>query len=227
MARNLSRRRPNPMAPAVAEYFADLQAQIPGWRLARRPVLAELVDGLNDAIAHYVARGLDADAAAARAVQDSGPASVVAADIADLLATGQARHTALALLLTGPPIGALWLLTLVPGQGPDALLLRIPGLGLLALFAVIAGLLTLIAPGPGSQKLSHLRLGPRRAAAAACAAAAVCDIVILAAATLQALEQPAATRWVPALSAVTASLVRLTLTQRVARRDLPLLPDDA
>lgn len=208
------------MAPALVNYLADLEAQIPGWRLARRPIMAELADGLHDATAHYQTRGLDPAAAAARAVQDCGPASVVAADVAELLATGQARRTALTLLLTGPFIGALWLLTLVPGQAPDALLVRIPALGQLVLATLVAGLLTLIATGPVSHRLPNLRLAPCRAVAAACAAAAVCDIVVLATATLAALEQPSTTRWMPGLIAVSASLLRLTLAQRVARRDL-------
>lgn len=208
------------MAPAVADYLAYLEAQIPGWRLARRPVLAELADGLDDATAYYRSRGLDPDAAAARAVQDCGPVSVVALDFADLLATGQARRTARTLLVTGPLIGVLWLLTLVPGQAPDALLLRVPALGLPVLIAIVAGVLTLLATGPVSRLLPHLRLAPCRAAAAACAAAAMCDIAVLATATLSALEDPSTTRWMPGLIAVTASLLRLALTQRVARRDL-------
>jgi hypothetical protein len=145
--------------------------------------------------------------------------SVVALDFADLLATGQARRTARTLLLTGPVIGVLWLLTLAPGQAPNALLLRIPALGLVVVSGLVAALLALVPGGPGGH-LRHLRLAPCRAAAAACAAAAVCDIVVLVTATLSALEQHLTTRWAPGLIAVTASLLRLTLTQRVARRDL-------
>lgn len=55
---------------------------------------------------------------------------------------------------------------------------------------------------------------------AACAATAICDILVLATATHWALEQPETTPWMPSMVAVTASLLRLTLTQRVARRDL-------
>ena len=146
--------------------------------------------------------------------------SVVALDFADLLATGQARRTARTLLLTGPVIGVLWLLTLAPGQGPSALLLHTPALGLLVVSALVAALLALVPGGPGGRVLPHLRLAPCQAAAAACAAAAVCDIVVLVTATLSALEQHLTTRWAPGLIAVAASLLRLTLTQRVARRDL-------
>lgn len=55
---------------------------------------------------------------------------------------------------------------------------------------------------------------------AARAAAAICDILVLATATHWALEQPETTPRMPRMVAVTASLLRLTLTQRVARRDL-------
>jgi hypothetical protein len=137
-----------------------------------------------------------------------------------MLATRQARYTALALLLTGPLIGVLWLATLTPEQAPDALLRRVPVLGFLILSAVAAGLLTLAATGPASRWLPDMVCSPCRATAAACAFAAATDVVVLTYATWSTLEQPSATRWLPGLIAAGASLLRFGLTQRIALRDL-------
>lgn len=221
MAGDLSRGgSPDTVPPIVAAYVADLEARIPGWRRARRSALAELADGLHDATTVYCSRGMDPEGAAARAVHDCGPPSVVAAEFVAVLTDGQARRTALTLLLTGPLVGVLWLVTLEPGQAPDATLRRMPALGVLVAVAAAAGVLALLATGPGIRGLPIECPAPCRAAATACAAAAAADVIVLATATLSALEQPSATRWMPGLIAGSASLVRFTLTQRVARRDL-------
>ena len=212
------------MPPLVTDYLLDIEARIPRWPLARRSALDELADGLLDAVTHYRSRGLDPDDAAARAVHDCGPASTVAAEFVQVLATGQARRTALTLLLSGPLIGLLWLMTLVPDQSPDALLLRIPVLGPLAVTAGATCLLTLLATGPAIRWLPKACPCPRRATATACAAASVADVVVLATAIFISFGQPSSTRWMPGLIAVSASLLRLTLTQRVARRDLMSSP---
>ena len=220
MAGDLNPPARQPPSMVLADYVADVDARIPRWRRSRRSVLVELVDGLDDAAAHYRALGVDPAAATARAVQDCGPPAVVAAEFTTMLATRQARYTALALLSTGPLVGALWLATLTPDQGPEALLRRVPVLGLLILFTVAAGLLTLAATGPTSRWLPDMVCSPCRATAAACALAAAADVVVLTYATWSTLEQPSATRWLPGLIAVGASLLRCGLTQRIARRDL-------
>ncbi|MDQ2758050.1 MAG: hypothetical protein M3Y71_16100 [Actinomycetota bacterium] len=212
------------MPPPVADYLRDIEARIPRWPLARRSALEELADGLRDAVIHYRSRGLNPEAAAERAVRDCGPASTVAAEFVQVLATGQARRTALALLLSGPLIGFLWLATLVPGQPPGVLLLRIPVLGLLAVTAGVTCLLTLLATGPAIRWLPKACPGPRRAAATACAAASAADVVVLSTAIFLSYGQLSGTRWMPGLIALSASLLRLTLTQRVARRDLMSSP---
>ena len=204
----------------LAGYVADVDARIPGWRRGRRSALRELADGLDDAAAHYRGLGLDAETSAAHAVRDCGPPAVVAAEFTDMLAREQARRTALALLLTGPFIGLLWLMTLTPERGPDALLLRVPILGFLVASAVTAALLALAATGPTIRWLPDRLRAPCKATAAACAAAAAADVVVLTFATWSALEQPSATRWLPGLIATAASLLRFGLTQRVVLRDL-------
>lgn len=136
-----------------------------------------------------------------------------------MLATRQARYTALALLLTGPVVGAL-LTTPTRGQGPDALLQRVRVLGFLILSAVAADLVTLAATGPASRWLPEIVPSPCRATAAACALAEADDVVVLTYATWATLEQPSATRWLPRLIAAGARLLRFGITQRIALRDL-------
>lgn len=213
-----------PASAVLAAYLAQVEARIPGSRRARRSSLMELAAGLDDAAAHYRGLGVNAPTAAALAVQECGPPSVVAAEYTRMLATGQSRRTAVALLLTGPFIGLLWLHTLTPGQGPADLLLRVPVLGLLIATALAAGVLTVAATGPAARWLparpSALVRAPSRATATACAAAAVSDLTILAFAIWSMLAQPSGLPWMPGLIATAASLMRFALTQRIARRDL-------
>jgi hypothetical protein len=221
VAGDLTPGRPTkPPSVLLADYLADVEARMPGRGRGRRFALMELADGLDDAVAHYRVLGMNPDTAAARAVRDCGPPSVVAAEFTTVLATGQARRIALALLLTGPLIGLLWLMTLAPGQGPQALLLRVPLLVVLVVVAVAAGVLTMAATGPAIRWLPELGRAPRRATATACAAAAVSDIAVITFAIWSALEEPSDVRWMPGLIAVAASLLRFTLTQRIALRDL-------
>ena len=227
MAGHLTENGPLNRASAVlADYVADVDGRIPRWNRGRRPALMELADGLADAAAHYRRLGINPDTAAVRAVHDCGPPSVVAAEFTTMLATAQARRTSLALLLTGPPVGILWLATLTPGQSPQALLLRIPLLGLLVVAATAASVLTLAATGPAIRWMPApiTSSAPHRATAVACAAAAVSDIAVIAFAIWSAIEQPSGVRWMPGLIAAVASLLRFTLTQRIALRDLTRIP---
>jgi hypothetical protein len=218
VAGDLNHLRTGGVPPAPMEtYLRDVEGRIPRWRRARRAVLAELADGLCDAAEHYVARGVSPDQAAARAVRDSGPAPVVAQAISEVLSAAQARTTAAALVLTGPVVGMLWLSALVPGRPPSALLVQRPGIGLsVAAAALFAGLTVL------ATRFAHLpnpHLTPARTAAIACAAAALCDVSLIAVA-VSALTSHSSQLMSPLTVAGAASMVRLALTQRVARRDL-------
>lgn len=209
-----------PRPPAVAAYLDDIAARIPRWRHARRALLAELADGLDDAVAHYQARGLALDAAADQAVNDCGPAAEVAAAFSETLAGHQARHTALTLLATGPLLGALWLAAATPDFSPTTLLLGHPLIGVLVTLAALAAGLTIGLTGRAAPWLAVIPASPAKAAALACLAAAVCDVALLAG-LLEPLTRTGAHVWAAAMpAAAAASMVRLTLTQRVARRDL-------
>ena len=132
---------------AVEEYLHDIEGSIPRWPRARHAVMADIADGLDDTVQHYLDSGETQQQAVARAIEDSGPAPVVAGAITDMLAFTHARFTAITLLLTGPIVGVLWLLNLALGRPPTALLIEQPAVGLLVLIAALFGGLTVLATG--------------------------------------------------------------------------------
>lgn len=210
----------------IDAYLAEITARLAGPRRRRRELLAELRDGLMDAADHYRAEGSLSTVAAARAVRDCGRVAVVAHAYADLLADHQARRTALALLVTGPPIGVLWLAVLVPGRSPDALLLRNPALGVLVGTAAVAAALTVVATGRMARLLPRSERLPQITAGTACVAAMICDAGILTMASVQSLRDAAHhPPWLLALAAVAATCLRLTGSQHAARRQLSRLVD--
>ena len=205
---------------AVAAYIAEINADIPGWLHNRGRALRELADGLDDAISDLRARGLTADEAARRAVAESGPPSVVADAFTSSLSAGHARHTALALLASGPFVGVLWLVALVPGRPPATLLMQVPPLGPIVLASIAVGALTLLVTGPARLRPTCIRQPPQRLAALACAGAVMGDLLMLGTATITAVIVPSEALSAPLIIAVAVSLLRVAITQRVARRDL-------
>jgi hypothetical protein len=203
----------------VVRYLTEISAHLPGPARWHRELMTELRDGLTDAIAHYQERGQSSEAAAARAVRDSGPAEVVAAAYASLIRMRQARSTAFALLVSGPAIGLAWLVTLTPGQTPDALLLRVPPLALLVFIAATGAAITLVTTGSHGRWLSHCARLPHRAAFTACLATALCDMTILTVAASQWLGGPSGHPPTLIIAAL-ASASRLGLAQYAARQHL-------
>jgi hypothetical protein len=207
---------------AVTAYLAAINAGIPLWLHRRRAALRELADGLDDAITDLRGRGLTDDEAANRAVTESGPPSVVADAFTATLSARHARHTTLALLASGPCIGALWLVALVPGQPPTTLLAQIPPLGPVIFASIVISTLTLLATGPARLRPAWIRQPPHRLAALACACAVVGDLLMLGTATISVVTAPSGGAAVGLLLsiAVALSMLRIAVTQRVARRDL-------
>ena len=205
---------------AVTSYLAAINAGIPRWLHRRRAALRELADGLDDAISDLHGRGLSIDEAADRAVTESGPPSVVADAFTATLSAAHARHTALALLVSGPFIGGFWLATLVPGQPPPTLLAQIPALGPVIIAAIVVSALTLLVTGPARLRPAWIRQPPHRLAALACACAVIGDLLVLGMATVTAAMAPSAvTGWLLGF-AIALSSARIAVTQRVVRRDL-------
>jgi hypothetical protein len=210
-----------PRPEAVTSYIAAIDAGIPGWLHNRRAALRELADGLDDAISDLRERGLTIDEATNRAITESGPPSVVADAFTAALSAVHARHTALALLVSGPLIGGFWLATLVPGEPPPTLLAQIPALGPVIIAAIFVSAVTLLVTGPARLRPAWIHQPPHRLVALACAFAVIGDLLVLGTATITAaMAPPSAAPAYPLGIAVALSLVRLAATQRVARRDL-------
>jgi HAAS len=96
------------------EYLAELATRLRGPRRRRQLVLAELRDGLDEAIADNLTAGLPDDRAVTVAIARFGSPQVVAEAFAGELAAAYARRTLAWFILTGPLVGIWWLLLLQP-----------------------------------------------------------------------------------------------------------------
>jgi hypothetical protein len=220
-------------APAVSAYLRAVAASMPGPRRARDDILAELRSGLLDAIDTHRAAGLPAQAAAQAAITEFGDPRQVASAFRPHLAMTQARRTALALAATGPPVGLLWAAAALAShiairhappwqwQGaPPLSPAAFPAIGAAILLAAASTLATIAATG----KLTRwLPASPRTATATAATAglgAAIADLAILAVLASQLTAAPGTLAPLPVAAATAASLTRLTLARRAARRCL-------
>ena len=170
-------------------------------------------------------------------MQEPSPSSAtrrqVAAAFRPGLALSQARRVALTLLATGPLIGLLWAATAVashigirhapPWQwagAPPGSLIAFP-LGAAAfVIAVWTALFTIAATGRATRWLpDRPRLAPGSAAIAGLGAAAA-DLTLFVLLASQLAAAPGALAPAPAAAAALASLTRLILAGRAARRCL-------
>lgn len=218
---------------AVDAYLAEFTARLPGPARARGGIVAELRSGLLDAMDAHQSAGLPAAQAALAAIREFGDPAQVAAGFRAEIAAGVARRVAVSLLVTGPLVGLLWIatamashLSLGPGQSwhwPDVL----PGMGagLVAAAAGVTAWSAVLGIAATGRLTRWLPTRPRRAPTAAAVAGygAVCadglGLVLLAAglATI-----PGKLSLLPAAAAAVASLIRLLLARRAARRCLSL-----
>jgi len=202
----------NPPADPVVEtpiraYLDAVAGHLRGPCRLRARILAELRDGLEQAIAARIDRGEPADQAAATAITEFGSPDVVAAAFAGELTTGFARRTMITFVATGPLVGLWWLLLLRPDPwrtGIGALLAAIPVLPLVA-----AGLATAAGTLATTGRLMRWfpEAGPGRALAATAAVAGLTlagDVLIIAVA-----GNSGALTGALALIALAASLTRI------------------
>jgi hypothetical protein len=211
---------------ALADYLAVVTAQLTGPASARAAIIDELRDGLLAALElHQARRGSPQDATAA-AIAEFGDPHAVAAAFAPELGAVQARRVALGLLVTGPLVGLTWITAvavnaLPPWQqqltGPW---LALPLVGLALAVACPALGLTVAATGRLGRRLGRRATFPPTAAATAGLAAVVADLTLLAIIAGHALTAPGSSVSAPVILAVAASLTRVTLAGRAARRCL-------
>jgi len=208
----------------IQRYLSDLDAAlavVPASARSRAAIVAEIGDGLADAVADHLDRGHLPDQATGRAIEEFGAATVLAAQFVPILATAQVHRWALVLLRTGPLVGALWLVTglLAVSRG---LPIGWPVVGILIgvvlVVSVPCTVVAVVVTGRGSHRWP---LRPRQAADAARLAAGgaiLGDLVLLIALSIQASPVLTAPDGGLAGAAMLASLIRLTLATRGATR---------
>ena len=214
---------------AVTDYLAAIAAQLPGPPSARVAVTDELRDGLREALQTHQARGCSQAEATAAAIAEFGDPHTVAAAFGPELGAVQARRVALALLVTGPLVGLAWITTVAVNALPPwrhqliGPWLALPLVGLALAVAGPALGLTVAATGRLGRRLGrvvHRATLPPTAAAVAALAAVVADLTLLGILTGHALTSPGSYVWAPIIVAASASLTRVTLAGRAARRCL-------
>jgi hypothetical protein len=214
---------------AIADYLAAVAAQLTGPPSARAAVTDELRDGLLEALETHQARGCSKAEATAAVIAEFGDPHTVAAAFGPELGAVQAHRVAVGLLVTGPLVGLTWIAAVVVNDLPPwrhqliGPWLALPLVGLALAVAGPALGLTVAATGRLGRRLSRVvdrATLPPTAAAVAALAAVVADLTLLGIITGHALTSPASYVWAPVIVAASASLTRVTLAGRAARRCL-------
>lgn len=217
--------------PAVESYLAEVAARLPGPARAQRDIVAELRGGLLDAVDARRSAGLPPARAAEAAVIEFGDPRQVADAFRPELAARSARRTALTLVTTGPLLGALWAAAATAshigirhappwqwaGTPPDSLP-AFPMAAAAIAVTVWAALFTVAATGRLTRWLPARPRPPPAAIASLGAAAA--DLILFVLLASQLITAPRTLAPVPVTAAATASLIRLALARRAARRCL-------
>ena len=214
---------------AVADYLAAVTTQLPGPPSARAAVTDELRDGLLEALETHQARGCSQAEATAAVIAEFGDPDTVAAAFGPELGAVQARRVAVGLLVTGPLVGLAWIAAVVFNTLPPwrhqliGPWLALPLVGLALAVAGPALGLTVAATGRLDRRLGRVvdraTLPPTTAAVAALAAV-VADLTLLGIITGHALTSPGSDVLAPVIVAASASLTRVMLAGRAARRCL-------
>ena len=213
----------------IRGYLSELDAALaaaPGPARARTAIVAEIGDGLADAVADHLDHGDPPHQAARRAIDDFGTATALAAQFVPVLAAAHVHRCALVMMRTGPLVGTLWLITLLLAESRGVPLLwpAVIVAGITAVAAVTAvipcTLFALTVTGRGSRRWSVPTRRAADAAQIATGAAILADVVLLLALSAQAaagLTVPTETAVLAGLAAL-ASLIRIIFTARGTRR---------
>jgi hypothetical protein len=199
----------------IGRYLDQIAADLHGPRRRRARILAELREGLVEAVAGHTARGLPPRQAVVAATAQFGSPAAVAASFAGELTIGYARRTLGLFVATGPLVGIPWLLVLHPDPwrtGLVATLDAIPVVPLIAV-AVTTAVSTLATTGRLMRWLPEA--SPQHALAATLAVAllaVVCDAAIIGIYLLSGIPARQLT-----ILAIALSLARITVSLIVAR----------
>lgn len=218
-------------------YLTAVESGLPGSARARSDILTEVCDGLLETYQAYRDRGEAPAVAAQSAVTEFGDARTLARQFAGTLASRAAYRIGIGLVLSGPVVGATWVVTFAERTGAGwwrqapEMTNAVPVLRLALLVAVPAALLAAVGAGQAlARRLASTSrflplttafplLPPRVTATAALVATTACvaaDTGMLLSLVGSVIGGAA---WPPvALLAGVASLVRLTVAAACARR---------
>lgn len=219
-----------PVDRELGEYLGVLERELGGPPSHRREIVAEVLDGMLDAVDVHRDRGLSASEAAAVVVREFGEPAELAREFEPELVAVQSRRMALGLVATGPVVGGLWLLALVSSlgrlpvppwhSGLSGVWMFLPALGVVLVTAMVAIVVTIAVTGRLSSVLpGRSRVAPTAVATAGVAAAG-CDLTMLVVAAGYAVAAPEHLAWLTITVAALASLTRLVLAGTVTRRSL-------
>jgi hypothetical protein len=187
----------------------------------RAEIVAELNDGLLQAVHEHRVTGVAHEQAVDRALAQFGEPDALARSFAPELAAARARRTAIAALLSAPIVTGLWIaaarsrpLTRADGLFDGAAAHIAAGLPIAAL--ILACAFTIVTTGRGARWLRPAPETPPLGAAATAFSAAALDIVLLATLSWRLAEFSGSVHELVLAAAILASATRALVTVRRA-----------
>ncbi len=215
----------------VEGYLAEVTARLPGPARARAGIAAELRSGLLDAADANRSAGLPPAEATQAAIREFGDPALVADGFRAEIAATLARRVSIAMLLSGPLVGLLWITTavdshLVPRLQWASLSPSLQaGLPLVAVAAGVTACGALAGIAVTGRLTRWLLVPPRQAPAAAALAgfgAVGADALGLALLALELAAPRGHLSPVLAAAAAAASVIRIVFARRAARQCLAI-----
>ncbi|WP_221349861.1 permease prefix domain 1-containing protein [Streptomyces beigongshangae] len=141
-----------PRSDPVEDYVASLSAALHGPARTKARMVAEVREGLTDAVSEHTREGLPYQRAVSRAVREFGTTDELVVSWQRELTIAQARHTARAVALTLPFVIACWYLVRNAGHGrtwqlPGTAQVMVAHLAGVAVCAALLAAATLAATG--------------------------------------------------------------------------------
>ena len=210
----------NEVTAVIDGYLVNLASALPCPRSTSSAIVSEIEDGLMEAVSGYKARGMrDAEAVQAAIGEFGEPATVAEAFRPEFIAK-RARSTAIALLASGPLVGAAWIAgAFFAGLPPvrDHLSgpwLALPLVGLAIVIAAPSSVIALVTTGRAGLRLPMPPSLPTKAASVASIAALAADATLLLMLVLYALTTPTSRSFLPLAPAIVISLARALFAAR-------------
>ncbi|MCP9987658.1 MULTISPECIES: permease prefix domain 1-containing protein [Streptomyces] len=196
-------RRPEASPDPVDAYVAALADSLHGPRRAKSRLVAEVRDGLDDAVSAHTCAGVPYERAARLAVRDFGSPDHLVPVFQRELSIAQARHTARAAAFAVPLAVACWLLVRAAGHdGAGWQLPRTTSL-LTAHLTVVAAVVSLLAAATlaATGRLARRLPTPRRLPLAVAWTGTAASVAMAATALVLAVLSAVVTDWPPAVAA--------------------------